>query len=333
MVLSQLGDPAALASWFDAAALLVHGPDIEQLVIELTIVLLRGDLDDAERITREVVELEGPGRPYGDMSHFIVNETRGRLVGAAVFESLIEARPAERWSLEPFLARALARSGRAAEAVPLLADIRRRGYGPASSLRWDTAMSCVAEAAALCGDAAVANDLLGLLEPLGGHWSSTVAVWDSIDRVRALCLLTAGDPAGAATLARAAAAASERKAAPILRARELIVAAAADAALARPASDELLREAFATARSTGARIIEHDARLLLGPSRVEGDAGLTRREREVIDHVAVGETNRQIARELDISEATVRKHLESSFRKLGVTTRTAAAARANRIRP
>ena len=330
---SQLGDPAALASWFDAAALLVHGPDIEQLVIELTIVLLRGDLDDAERITREVVELEGPGRPYGDMSHFIVNETRGRPVGAAVFESLIEARPAERWSLEPFLARALARSGRAAEAVPLLADIRRRGYGPASSLRWDTAMSCVAEAAAICGDATVANDLLGLLEPLGGHWISTVAVWDSIDRVRALCLLTAGEPAGAATLARAAAAASERKAAPILRARELIVAAAADAALARPTGDELLREAFATARSTGARIIEHDARLLLGPLRVEDDAGLTRREREIIDHVAVGETNRQIARALDISEATVRKHLESSFRKLGVTTRTAAAARANRIPP
>ena len=195
------------------------------------------------------------------------------------------------------MARALARSGRAAEAVPLLADIRRRGYGPASSITWDTAMSCVAEAAAICGDATVASDLLGLLEPLGGHWISAVCVWDSIDRVRALCLLTAGEPAGAATLARAAAAASKRKAAPILRARELIVAAAADAALARPTCDELLREAFATARSTGARIIEHDARLLLGSLRVEDDAGLrAKNERSSITSPSVRPTGRSPGR-------------------------------------
>ena len=76
-----------------------------------------------------------------------------------------------------------------------------------------------------------------------------------------------------------------------------------------------------------------DARQLLGPQAIDDDDELTRHEREVVDQVALGATNRQIARSLDISEATVRKHLEAVFRKLGVSTRTAAAARANHFRP
>ena len=57
-------------------------------------------------------------------------------------------------------------------------------------------------------------------------------------------------------------------------------------------------------------------------------AGLTPREREVIGLVARGKTNREIAGSLWISPGTVRTHLEHIFEKLGVTNRTAAAARA-----
>ena len=57
-------------------------------------------------------------------------------------------------------------------------------------------------------------------------------------------------------------------------------------------------------------------------------AGLTPREREVIGLVARGKTNREIAGSLWISPGTVRTHLENIFEKLGVTNRTAAAARA-----
>jgi DNA-binding CsgD family transcriptional regulator len=54
---------------------------------------------------------------------------------------------------------------------------------------------------------------------------------------------------------------------------------------------------------------------------------LTAREREVLQWVARGKTNADIARLLWLSPATVRKHLENVYAKLGVRTRTAAVAR------
>jgi DNA-binding CsgD family transcriptional regulator len=60
--------------------------------------------------------------------------------------------------------------------------------------------------------------------------------------------------------------------------------------------------------------------------------GLTRRQAEVLRLVAAGETNGQIARELFVSPLTVRKHLEHIYARLAVSTRTAAAARANAAR-
>ncbi len=53
---------------------------------------------------------------------------------------------------------------------------------------------------------------------------------------------------------------------------------------------------------------------------------LTLQERRVLMHVAAGRSNADIADRLFIAESTVRKHLEHSFRKLGVTSRLAAVA-------
>jgi DNA-binding NarL/FixJ family response regulator len=53
---------------------------------------------------------------------------------------------------------------------------------------------------------------------------------------------------------------------------------------------------------------------------------LTPRQREILDHVARGETNDEIALALSIAPATVGKHLEKLYTCLGVSTRTAAAA-------
>lgn len=55
---------------------------------------------------------------------------------------------------------------------------------------------------------------------------------------------------------------------------------------------------------------------------------LTPREREVLQWVAAGKSNRDIAEILGASPRTVEKHLEHVFDKLGVETRTAAAMRA-----
>ncbi len=54
-------------------------------------------------------------------------------------------------------------------------------------------------------------------------------------------------------------------------------------------------------------------------------AGLTPRERETLGLVAQGRSNAAIAKELGISERTVKGHLWRLYRKIGVPNRTAAA--------
>lgn len=52
---------------------------------------------------------------------------------------------------------------------------------------------------------------------------------------------------------------------------------------------------------------------------------LTKRELEVLKEVAIGKFNRDIAKEMKISERTVKNHISSIFKKLDVTDRTQAA--------
>jgi DNA-binding CsgD family transcriptional regulator len=58
--------------------------------------------------------------------------------------------------------------------------------------------------------------------------------------------------------------------------------------------------------------------------------GLTPREREVLQLVATGKSNREISAVLVLSEHTVARHLQNIFAKLGVSSRTAASAFAYR---
>ncbi len=59
---------------------------------------------------------------------------------------------------------------------------------------------------------------------------------------------------------------------------------------------------------------------------------LTAREIEVLQLLAFGNSNKDIAEQLDISAETVKTHLEHIFRKLGTSDRTAAVAEALRRR-
>lgn len=54
-------------------------------------------------------------------------------------------------------------------------------------------------------------------------------------------------------------------------------------------------------------------------------ASLTPAQRRILDHMRAGQLNKQIAYDLDISEATVKAHITAIFRKLNVISRTQAA--------
>lgn len=58
---------------------------------------------------------------------------------------------------------------------------------------------------------------------------------------------------------------------------------------------------------------------------------LTARELEVLRLIAAEKTDKEIAHQLEISERTVRYHLESINKKLGTMTRVGAVAEAIRL--
>jgi DNA-binding NarL/FixJ family response regulator len=67
-----------------------------------------------------------------------------------------------------------------------------------------------------------------------------------------------------------------------------------------------------------------------GPSSPLGML-LTAREQEVLELMATGATNSQIARELVVSEGTVKSHVKRILRKLRVDNRAGAVARYLRL--
>jgi DNA-binding CsgD family transcriptional regulator len=69
-------------------------------------------------------------------------------------------------------------------------------------------------------------------------------------------------------------------------------------------------------------------RVALARGRAPATLPVTPREREVLEWLAAGKTDREIGDILGLSPRTVQKHLQHVYEKLGVETRTAAVMRA-----
>jgi DNA-binding NarL/FixJ family response regulator len=92
-----------------------------------------------------------------------------------------------------------------------------------------------------------------------------------------------------------------------------------------------LAKAIQSAARGDAPLDPRAARTVLGARQAAASASeLSEREREVLLLVAEGLPNKLIAQRLDISEKTVKAHLTSVFRQIGVTDRTQAALWAER---
>lgn len=69
------------------------------------------------------------------------------------------------------------------------------------------------------------------------------------------------------------------------------------------------------------QLVLGSARHLPAPSSTTVLQDLTPRERDVAESVAAGKTNKEVARDLAITERTVKAHLSAAFEKLGVRDR------------
>jgi ATP/maltotriose-dependent transcriptional regulator MalT len=155
----------------------------------------------------------------------------------------------------------------------------------------------------------------------------------------AVAALAKGDADGAVTAGQDAALRFDRAGNPLLaaRARVLIGAGLAAAGERQAALDELTSaDAFLSAcgarqhAAVAARELRRLGRRVAKRRQPTPSSGgsddLSARELEVAHHVTMGETNREIAAALFLSEKTIESHLARIYGKLGVHSRTALAA-------
>lgn len=99
--------------------------------------------------------------------------------------------------------------------------------------------------------------------------------------------------------------------------------------------DELIRAVRAAGAGQGylqAEITRPVLSRFTRAHKTDSDVALSPRETEVLQHIANGLANKQIAVELGISETTVKTHIASLFEKLGASHRAHAVALALRHR-
>jgi DNA-binding NarL/FixJ family response regulator len=94
---------------------------------------------------------------------------------------------------------------------------------------------------------------------------------------------------------------------------------------------EEIIQAIAEVRAGGAPMTPEIARMLVrsfrAPSAAPNADGLTAREAEILELLAEGLSNKEIAQKANLAAGTVRNHLGNIFKKLHVRCRTEAAAK------
>jgi len=109
------------------------------------------------------------------------------------------------------------------------------------------------------------------------------------------------------------------------RVRDAIDAGAVGFVLKDTDGHDLVRAVLAAARGEVPLDPRAAGALLAGNRRPPALAGMTAREREVLQLLSTGMANKAIAARLGISQATVKAHLTRIFRHIGAADRTQAA--------
>jgi len=315
---------AALSVWCDAQPELVQY-SAECLVHRSEVLLRRGFWRDAlteAQAASRCADLAGGGNVSAAADY-----ARGeawRLLGR-IDEAERSYRAAERAGHDPMpgLARLRLDQDRAGEAAAAMTRAVAMADDPLTEPRLlPTAVEAFLTADE--PDSAAATDAaVGQLEELSRGWPTT----GFVAAARQACgevALARGDAAAAASALEEARRCWLSQEAPYEAARVRLLLGRACAVLGD-------RDAAAVHRSAAESDLAALRTRASAPSLAAGgELGLSPRETQVLRLVASGLTNRDVAGRLVLSERTVDRHVSNILTKLGVSSRTGAAARAHR---
>ena len=306
------------------------------LVIQGQVAYRRGDLADAEAYIAAGIEL-GAGHGFdtviawGAASHVLVLAERGDVAAAA--QVLARFRldgplpdTAHLWEARVARGRTLIESRQLAEGIAVLREVGRL-MDTIGSVNPDYApwRAYLAPALLLTGEVEEARALAAEGLELARAWGAKPALARAL-RVRGLAL-------GETELLRESVEAARDSGARFELAQSLAELGAAERrANQRSAARELLEEGMSLAHRCGARGLEERAlqELLATGARprrapASGRDALTPSELRVAEMAATGQTNRQVAQRLFVTQKTVEAHLARAFRKLGIESRAQLA--------
>lgn len=316
----------AQAAWDWAASLPQATPYLGLCrVRQVEVMSLRGELEAAavegQRACEELLAFE----PHLAGEAFVVTGEilRRRGETAAAERAFAEARELGH-DPQPGLARIRLGQGRTrAAASSLRAAVANPGLPP---YRRASLLAAQVEVALAEEQLATAREACAGLDAMAGEVASEALVAVA-ETARGRLLLAEGDPAGALGTLRSAATTWQALEMACEMAETRLLVGLAMRALGDEEGAEL---ELASARRSFQHLGAWGDAERLDAAAASGQpwlpAGLTNRECEVLRLVASGHTNRQVATELVLSPHTVARHLSNIYIKLGVSSRTAAAA-------
>jgi DNA-binding CsgD family transcriptional regulator len=268
---------------------------------------------------------------------FGVRREQGRLPELAPVIRLLARPERDRGPWRPALAVVLAELGMEAEARRELERVRLEGLDSLRESLWVASLIYLADACSAVGDAALAELVYPELEPLSGRLvmvGHLVACYGAADRYLGSLTATLGEHERADRHFTAARQLERETGSLTWLAHSCHEHGRLLARRDPEAARDLLGEAAALASRLGmptllARIVRHGAEAppARGPALPDG---LSAREADVLRLLASGRSNREIGRELFISEHTAANHVRSILRKTGCSNRTEAASYAFR---
>jgi DNA-binding CsgD family transcriptional regulator len=285
---------------------------------------LRGDWPQAEaEAVRATEELLSFNPALAGEALYETGDVRRRLGDLAGAEAAFEQAHELGFEPQPGLALLRLAQGKVDAALTALRTAVMGASG--NGLRRARLQGALADAALAAGDLDAARAAADEADSIARETDAPVLA-ASAATVRGSVLLADSDVPGAVASLRRAGALWQELRLPYesARARALYGLALRAAGDEDDARLELRAALAAFERLGAARDAAKASDLLGGPAALPG--GLTAREAEVLRLVASGKTNRDIAVELVISEHTVARHLQNIFGKLGLTSRSAAAA-------